>query len=377
MKFSHSVNLVFFTLVMFGASQLSMSESSTDDTNNNQKTQTYNLKDGSIITGSLINEDADQIILMTRFGETTINKNDLLVKKITVSLKSGEVVIGSIQNETPKELVIKTTYGVITIDKKDVVDFNEKTTNNNNADDKFVLAEDYLIDVFGDPTGNTLKKDTVYISGLSVGYAFSDSFQVSTRYDGFFYQNVNLRPKFRILNLGNWKRQLTASVGFHAHSNWRLTNFHKETKYCPELNNPDACYYDNTYTPLTELNNDEYTFYSYEEFMPMIEVFAATSYAKTRSDSKGRVQYTMGASAKFVEGAQSHRAYAAIDIDLNKRLKLITEVIYDPFYNAESLPTTAPFENVYIDLGAMYTFDNNLSVGMHMMPYWVTLYWKQ
>jgi len=217
---------------------------------------------------------------------------------------------------------------------------------------------------------------------LSLGFAFNDNFQISTRYDGFLYQNFNLRPKYRFLNIGNWEEQITASAGFHIHSNWLLRNFHTLQEgvksNCSDSSNPSTCQYQDKYVPVTQTDNpSEYDYYDNDEFMPMIEFFAAASYAKTRNDLNGRYQFTLGTSSKVIDGHNSFRTYVGFDIDLNNRLKLLTKVIYDPYLDGDFLSTDLPFENIYIDLGAIYTTNNNLSFGVHMLPYFVSVYWKQ
>ena len=385
MKTMNIVKLILSSALLFSASHSLHAKTPLDDSQSvTQKPQTLFLKDGSIFTGTITSETDSQIVLMTRFGETTINKSDLISKKITVTLKSGDVIIGHIQLENDNEIVVKTNYGLITIYKNDIAELNEgtKPTNNKPADDKFTIAQDYLIDIFQDPTGNTLKADTVYISGLSLGYAFNDNFQISTRYDGFLYQNFNLRPKYKFLDIGNWEKQLTASAGFHVHSNWRLTNFHQKQEgvvdYCIDSSDPSTCQYKDIFVPITQVDSaSSYNYYNDDEFMPMVEVFAATSFAKTRKNLNGRYQFTLGASGKFIDGHNSYRAYAGFDIDLNSQFRLLSEIIYDPFYNGDFLNSTSPLKDMYIDLGAIYTFNNNLSVGVHMLPYFVTIYWKQ
>ncbi|MCJ8312828.1 MAG: hypothetical protein MJK11_07640, partial [Pseudomonadales bacterium] len=196
MKAIYVIKLLITSAIIFSSSSLLSAKSPlSEPQSSQQKPQTLYLQDGTIITGSIISETNNQIIIMTRFGETTINKSDLINKKITVTLKSGDVIIGTIQSENETDIVVKTTYGLITLFKNDIIELSEGINSNPKPKkEKFTIAEDYLIDIFQDPTGNTLKADTVYISGLSLGYAFNDNFQISTRYDGFLYQNFNLRP---------------------------------------------------------------------------------------------------------------------------------------------------------------------------------------
>ena len=62
---------------------------------------------------------------------------------------------------------------------------------------EFYQGEAQLTSVFLDPTAFPLDANTFYISGLSVGYGFTDRFMVTTQFGSNFNGDLNLNPKMR------------------------------------------------------------------------------------------------------------------------------------------------------------------------------------
>ena len=92
-------------------------------------------------------------------------------------------------------------------------------------DTDFALGEEQLIDLFFDPTGYTLSRSTLYLSGLSFGFGVTDRFQITTKWGGFFYGNLNLRPKLNVFEIGNWENQHSLSLGTHFHTRWKPNKY--------------------------------------------------------------------------------------------------------------------------------------------------------
>ena len=100
-------------------------------------------------------------------------------------------------------------------------------------DTDFALGEEQLTDLFFDPTGYTFQQSTLYLSGLSFGFGVSDRFQITTKWWGFFYGDMNLRPKFQLFEKGNWENQQSLSIGAHYHSRWKSNKYEwKSGNYC-------------------------------------------------------------------------------------------------------------------------------------------------
>ena len=183
--------------------------------------QTFTLIDGTIIKGAVLEETDLTLQVQTKFGLVTISKNELIQIQYEVKLNSGETLVGIKIGENPESIILKTQMGELTIQRSDIINIQEVGQHATSAasntlgqyrrpyslsdflfsgrridkDTDFALGEEQLIDLFFDPTGYTLARSTLYLSGLSFGFGVTERLQITTKWGGFFYGNLNLRPK--------------------------------------------------------------------------------------------------------------------------------------------------------------------------------------
>jgi len=143
--------------------------------------QTFKLKDGTVIVGTVQEETDLTMQVETKFGIVTINKSALLLTQYEVKLKTGETLIGFITGEYTDSIILKTQIGELTIQRSDIINIQEesqqKPTSAGNTqeqyrrpygltdflfsgskidkDTDFALGEEQLIDLFFDATGYT------------------------------------------------------------------------------------------------------------------------------------------------------------------------------------------------------------------------------
>ncbi len=379
----------------------------------------FKLKDGTSIVGTAQEETDSTIQVETKFGIVTINKSELLLIQYEVKLNSGETLVGIKIADNAQSITLKTQMGELTIQKSDIKNIQEagqetsSGTNNTqeqyrrpygfsmidflfsgrriDKDTDFALGEEQLIDLFFDPTGYTLKRSTLYLSGLSFGFGVTEKFQITTKWGGFFYGNLNLRPKFQLFEKGNWEKQHSLAVGAHYHTRWwpnkhewksgsvNVVEFTGDpiygnsncpgnsnncweqtapadtvTKYWggyyrlgenPSYSTPEYTTPDDYYDP--DLTDVYYTHEPYEascidcdegedEYLSMIELFGAYTFSKARSGLKGRISHTLGGNLQYFslndEPTIIYRAYYGLDVDINTKLKMIGELFYDPYF---------------------------------------------
>ena len=206
----------------------------------------YELKDGSTINGTVLSETETEIKIETQFGIITIAKSDILAKIYNIELNSGDSIFGEKIFEDENIVRLKTNYGEVELNKSDIKSITEKGKEiedkqvqplyypqrpigltgllfggyTMDKDSDFSLGEEQLIDLFFDPTGYTLDQGTLYLSGLSFGFGLSDKLQISSKWWNFFGGDLNLRPKFQVFEKGNWEKQQSLSIGAHIHSRW-------------------------------------------------------------------------------------------------------------------------------------------------------------
>jgi len=350
--------------------------------------QSFKLKDGSMVVGTIQNETDTEIEVLTKFGLVKINKSFLIKTQYEVKLQSGETLIGTKFGETDQSITLITSMGTLTIQRSDIINIQEVGKQSSTGatsssqgyyrrpysltdflfsgskidkDTDFALGEEQLTDLFFDPTGYTFKQSTLYLSGLSFGFGVTDNFQITTKWGSFFYGDMNLRPKYKVFEIGNWEKQHSLSVGAHYHTRWRpnkyewksgsinVIDFEGENgdfgdSNCPEDGNnwcwhqtaakPDTTikkywggyyrigeepsYSDPTYNYPNDYDptaTDAYYDYSPgdnadfdnydnddndENFMEMIELFGAYTYSKARRGLKGRISHTLGGNLQYI-----------------------------------------------------------------------------
>ena len=377
--------------------------------------QTFTLIDGTVIIGTVQEETDLTMQVQTNFGIVTINKSEMIETQYEVKLKSGETLIGVKISENTESIILKTQIGELTIQRSDILNIQEAGQHTTSGiiktkgqyrrpysisdflfsgrridkDTDFALGEEQLIDLFFDPTGYTLARSTLYLSGLSFGFGVTDRFQITTKWGGFFWGDLNLRPKIQLFEIGNWANQHSFSVGAHYHTRWRPNKFEWKSgnvntvDFTGEFNNygdtncpnsEDYCwkqtakadtvtkywggYYpigenpsysnptDNTPTgydpneidayyhhePSVNYNEEEES----ESFIEMIELFGAYTYSKSRTGLKGRISHTLGGNMQYLsivdEPTILYRLYYGLDVDINSKLKMVGELFYDPYF---------------------------------------------
>ena len=344
--------------------------------------QSFKLKDGTMINGTVIEENDDTYTIQTKYGSVTVNKNELVQKEYEINLKSGETFSGMKLSETETFIQLKTKVGVLNIEKTDILDIkevgevsqteslsgpseselyfmNKKSSlfdiflgsSTPNKDIEFALGEERLIDTFFDPTAYVLDDGTLYLSGLSFAFGLSDKLQISSRWVDYFWGNFNIRPKYMLFHKGNWEQESALAVGGHFHTYWRPNkvvfksgniDFIEESwsngstvedttnkyygGYFPigSVIKQDGDNYDDNY----ELEVDETEDLSY-----MFEFFTAYTFSKARKGMKGRISSTVGALFQVpTDGDWPYRIFGSLDLDITSQLKMVGEGFYDPFF---------------------------------------------
>ena len=355
--------------------------------------QSFKLKDGTVINGKVIEENEEMYTVQTKYGTITVNKNELLETEYEINLKSGETFRGLKTSETSTSIQLKTNRGILNIEKSDILDIKESGqvtqtesqspsepsevelyfqnkssspfdflfgSTKPEKDIEFAMGEERLIDTFFDPTGYVLDDATLYLSGLSFAFGLSEKLHVSSRWTEYFRGNFNLRPKYMLFQKGNWEKESALAIGGHFHTYWQPNKVVWKTGstkgYTNKWNgslgeyviNDSADYYYGGYFPIgATIKGRTITIGNYdpdgeeeklevtetEDLDFMVEFFTAYTFSKARKGMRGRVSNTIGAMVQIpVDGEWPYRFYWGADVDITPRLKMIGEAFYDPFY---------------------------------------------
>ena len=114
---------------------------------------------------------------------------------------------------------------------------------------------------------------------------------------------------------------------------------------------------------------------------------------------QGRISHTLGGSMVLASEEDGdillYRIYYGLDLDINKKMKMIGEVFYDPsfidpwnqgggffdsYYPNNDLQDT-PVEKeeifpLHLDFGFMYAFNESFRCGLHFQKPIIAFYWK-
>ena len=199
-----------------------------------QDSRTLTLKSGDKITGQVVSETETTItIINPLMGEMVINKSDLKKRLIEVKLNSGDIIKGTLISRSDTELVINTAFGDVSIPTDQVETIEESGTSvptirhtpfgttvvsNQPTSDEWFFSKERLMDVWFDPTGYTIGRNKLYLSGLSWGFGLSEKVQITSRWTNYFFQDFNIRPKMTFYKTGTIESETAAAVGFHLHT---------------------------------------------------------------------------------------------------------------------------------------------------------------
>jgi hypothetical protein len=397
-----------------------------DDT---AKEQTIYLKSGDKITGIIqkVDNQSGEITVLTKYGSLAFKQDDIMEEIASITLTSGDKLKGRILSKTEQTTDLLTDYGVLSITNSDIarIDYGLIDKNQKIAEikDKFTLGNERQIDVFYDPTGYTLGKGVLYISGLSWGFGITDRFQITSRWVGYFTGDFNIRPKLQLFHSGTLENEQVFSIGAHFHTRFNSDKYEWiEKTYLFDKGHYDnyinwvssgetiPVYYsgynkigttidiDNDNSRYDESNNSiETPYINTDSPKPMeyYEVFAAYTLSKARRGNTGRIAHTFGTivSKHPRKDDIMYKIYYAGGVDIRKNLIMNYEIYYDPYYVEwwnrtdelfgiyDNLLTTKKPKKPYVspihfDIGFIFAIADWLRFGIHFQPYVFGIYFK-
>ena len=360
--------------------------------------KTFHLKSGDTVTGSVKSQTDSTYVIETAFGEITIKKDEVKPEEAFIFLKSGDKLRGIIVSESDEGVTVKAKFGEVFIarDKIERIDFKSMGRARGQFSrpgqverGRWYYGNERLIDIYFDPTGYVLEDNVLYLSGLSWGYGVSEKFQITSKWGGYFFGDLNFRPKFMLFKTGDLKSEKSMSVGFHYHM--RGLPDKRELKEVQDYSTDwDETTQDWTDTTWHENRNewvrvgtklDEEGYYDdnpLEGGEMWWEVFGAFTVSNLKESGQGRINHTVGASATSYPGYDlMPRAYYAISADARRNLKLLFEVFYDPYWTSMlEFAEEKHISDIDFDFGFIYAYNENFRIGIHFQRPFIAFYYK-
>jgi hypothetical protein len=347
-------------------------------------------------------------VIDTAFGEITISKNDVRPEEAFIFLKSGDKLRGIIVSESDEGVTVKAKFGEVFIsqDKIERIDFKSMGRARGQFSrpgqverGRWYYGNERLIDIYFDPTGYVLEENVLYLSGLSWGYGLSEKVHITSKWGGYFFGDLNFRPKFMLFKTGDLKSEKSMSVGFHYHMRGFPDKRELKTWGSPETwsdwTGDGYVEYDTTISRTewvrigSELieedwDNDgviderHYDNDPFEGGEMWWEVFGAFTVSNLKKSGQGRINHTVGVSFTSYPGYDlMPRAYYAVSADARRSLKLIFEVFYDPYWASMlEMIEDEDISDIDFDFGFIYAYNEKFRIGIHFQRPFIAFYYK-
>jgi len=386
--------------------------------------------DGNVIDGTIISIEEGICLIQTKDGKLDIPVNEILEETVDLLKKDGSRYKGPITHETLEELGVKSKYGDVTVQKKDIKDLDRyqggRLVPKTEVKKKFYQGEAQLITVFLDPTGFPLEANTFYLSGLSVGYGFTERFMITTKFASNFAGDLNLHPKLRVFHKKTADTEQALSIGIGLHRNYPKSSVLSKYSHYVDVSKDsigegtlnevglDFAYYNGEQAQVKDII-DEGGVYA--------EFYTVYSSRRKNPTGRGKVGWSVGAkvsnsfsllnqlNAKLTtedgenytykwsenRGELPYRVWGSFEYDLRKSLKFVASAWVDNGNQSKTFENTindffaegegggAAFildsplgkETKFdFDFGILYAVNENFRIGVHFQQPYIDIYWK-
>lgn len=363
----------------------------------------FHLIDGSIYNGEIVDIVDGICHIESIDGLLKIPSGDILEETATITKKDDTRYIGPIMRETTEEIVLRSRYGDVIISKREVKEMDRYHGGQRVAwaEEKktFFRGEVVLTDIFMDPTAFPLTPHTFYISGLSLGYGFTEKFMVRTNFGSDLQGDLNFRPHLRFYHRQTGTNRRAAAVGGNLYNHHPMETLVAKysNKVYKEDDSGNKTYLDKDTVSVKDVMGLDTDFYW--------ELYVVLSSRRSLVTRRGEVGWHVGAMTnalalkkpKLIDGYKwdtliPFRMWAAFEYDLSKNLKLAGVMWVDNGHKfrtfdqvwsdyAQDTPfildsKSGEYRMVDFDFGFLYAVSETFRVGIHFQEPFLVFYWK-
>ncbi|MCK4577167.1 MAG: hypothetical protein KAU50_00165, partial [Candidatus Marinimicrobia bacterium] len=265
----------------------------------------------------------------------------------------------------------------------------------------FFAGEAVLTDIFMDPTAFPLTPNTFYISGLSLGYGFTERFMIRSSFGSDFLGDLNVHPILRFYHRQTGTSEVAAAVGFHMFNHHPMESVvAKYAKYAiNDTSGKTFAIVGGNASDIIHVD-DKKNFYW--------EAYFVLSSRRSMPTGRGKVGWHVGFKTNSLildmptlNGYKwdednfkiPYRLWAAFEYDLSKRLKLEAEMWADnghrfrtfaqalDDYIQDDTPfvfdsVSGDYRDVDFDFGFLYAVSESFRVGIHFQEPYLVFYWE-
>jgi len=370
----------------------------------------FYLIDGNIINGTILKIEGDVCQIETPDGTLRIPSSDILEETASITKKDDTRYVGPVLKDSQQEMVIRSKYGDVIINKKDIKDMDRfhggKRVAWTEEKKTFYQGEAVLTDIFMDPTAFPLPAHTFYISGLSLGYGFTERFMLRTQFGSNFSGDLNIQAHWRFYHRPTASKESAAAFGMNLHRNYPMKNLVARYSQFVEVS-PGV-----TLNDSPDLNTN-YVMDDPEASGVYAELYFVQSYRRTMESGRGKVGAHFGArtnSFPMLKSSLLHtdssftwmddgefvmpfRLFAGFEYDLSKNMKFLAEVwadngnkyrsfsdSWDDYFGDDSRfvldSSGGKYSMLDFDFGFLYAVNESFRVGIHFQQPYLVFYWE-
>jgi len=376
----------------------------------------FHLRDGNIIHGSITEIIDGECKITTKEGILTIPMTDILEETVDIVKNDEARYKGPLLKEDRTSIVLRSNYGDVNINKKDIKKMDRyhggKLIPWVENKKEFYQGEAQLTSVFLDPTAFPLDANTFYISGLSIGYGFTDRFMVTTKFGSNFNGDLNLNPKMRFLHKKTSDRESAMTWGLGFHRAYPIQKVVGKYSHAWKFSGTEITLNDSSEFSLGNL--DDYV--SDQETNVLVEAYLVYSSRRENPTGRGKVGYSVGVKTSnmfyLIEDSYANgdgtiefdkdnwqfkvpfRAWISFEYDLQKKLKFVGsmwadnssrtldfEEVVENYFGDEGEPfsldsMSGKYSMFDFDFGFLYAINNNFRLGVHFQQPYIDIYWE-
>ena len=374
----------------------------------------FYLIDGNRIRGVITKIENQDCSIQTAEGILVVPMSDILEETIDLIKLDDTRYKGPLLREDAESLLIRSKYGDVTIMKKEVLKMERyhggKLAPAVESRRTFDQGEDELISQFWDSNAFILEPNTFLLTPISLGYGFTDRFMISTRWSSNFNGDINLLPKIRLWHKKESTKESGFTLGLGIHQEYPLQTAISKFSH--------AFVPDGDGESLNESSIPDDAFYEryQDDDNVLFEGYLVYSTKRKNPTGRGKVGWSVGVKTsnminhlKGVEidhNGQTYklsdddkykmplRVYGLFHYDLQKNIKFVASMAYDNSYRElEFDKSTQDFfgdvgdaftfdsfrgeaAEFSFDFGFMYAVNDNFRIGVHFQQPYIDFHWE-
>ncbi len=371
----------------------------------------FYLRNGDTYDGTVQDiSDEGIVTLETGDGILYIPARRFLKETARITKLSGTQYQGEILSEDAVGFALRTNYGEIVVSKADIQSMSrylgDKQIARREEPTRFFQGDETLTHLFLDPTAFGLQERTFYVTGISLGFGFTENFMLMSRMFDSFNGDINLNPQFTVLRRQRGSSEIAVAVGGRIYTTHDMRTEYSRYGHFIDYNGAGLDDLDR-YDLMRDV--EEHLVDRTEGANEGVfgEVYTVLSWRGGLQEGRGKWGIHVGAKTNSLawqerpalkagsewQSFKPYRVWLALDYDMSKRVKFLTEVFADngwrwrdlesvlDDYFTDDTPGVLSFSDgryrpVDIDLGFLIAPTESLRIGAHFQDPYLTFYWK-